>query len=259
MPLRLPTPRPAVFAHRGAHGPERPENSLSTIERALELAVAGVEIDVCSLRDGTLVVAHDGWVACAGRRVPFSELLPEEVDRVSRGPVLRAEPVLELFESRDTMLCLDWKGVGDIALVGKLARRHGLTSRTIVSSERPAAVAALKVQHPRLGAGLSLGVLARPPWETDGVAGAIVGAAEACGADAVMLQHRLGDDAVLAAARARGVAVFLWTAEDLATHASLLERSPDGVMSDVVEACHPSEAGSLSHVLRAPRRAFRDG
>lgn len=240
MPLRLPTLEPAVFAHRGAHGPERPENSLSAIERALELGVNGVEIDVCSLRDGTLIVAHDEWVTCAGRRVPLSTILPADLDRVSGSLVLRAESALELFRNRDTVLCLDWKGLGDVTLVGRLARSHGLAGQTIVSSDRPAAVAVLKDRHPGLSAGLSLDVHAEPLERTDSVADAIVGAAKACRADAVMLQHRLGDGSVVAAARARGVAVFLWTAKDRETHESLLDRSPDGVMSDVVEECHGS-------------------
>jgi glycerophosphoryl diester phosphodiesterase len=237
VPLRLPAPEPVVFAHRGAHGPERAENSLSAIERALELAVPGVEIDVCSLRDGTLVVAHDDWIEHGGRRIPLGQLMLADLCRISRSQVLSIETALDPFRDVDTVLCLDWKGAGDVTLLGRSVLRHGLSGRTIVSSTRPAAVAGLKDQYPRLAAGLSL------PWhgetlrEVDSAADGIVDAVGACGADAVMLHHQLADQEVVATLRELSVAVFLWTAEDRETFESLWHRSPDGIMSDVVEEC----------------------
>ncbi len=46
------------FAHRGMHGPGRPENSIAAIEAAADLGW-GVELDVRVLADGTVVVFHD--------------------------------------------------------------------------------------------------------------------------------------------------------------------------------------------------------
>ena len=43
---------------------------------------------------------------------------------------------------------------------------------------------------------------------------------------------------VLAVLRALGVAIFLWTAKDRQTLESLWKRSPDGIMSDLVEEHH---------------------
>jgi len=47
------------------------------------------------------------------------------------------------------------------------------------------------------------------------------GAIAVCGADAAMLQHRLAIYEVLAALRALGLAIFLWTAKDRQTSESL--------------------------------------
>ena len=50
--------RPSVIAHRGASGYEY-ENSRAAFRRALMLDANGVELDVHTTRDGTLVVHHD--------------------------------------------------------------------------------------------------------------------------------------------------------------------------------------------------------
>lgn len=205
------------------------------MERALELGVPGVEIDVCSLDDGTLVAAHDDWILSGGRRIPLCQLSLADLHRMSGRQVLKIETALELFRDADTLLCLDWKGAGDVTLIGRSVWRHGLMARTIVSSTTPAAVAGLKDRYPRLAAGLSLTQGGEHPRQPGPVTDGIVGAVGCCGADAVMLQHQLADRAVVAALRRLSVAVFLWTAADRETFESLWDRSPDGIMSDVVE------------------------
>ena len=46
------------FAHRGLHGPGRPENSRAAFEAAIA-AGAGIELDVQASRDGAAMVFHD--------------------------------------------------------------------------------------------------------------------------------------------------------------------------------------------------------
>lgn len=54
--------RPIVFGHRGACG-ERPENTLISFERALEVGADVLETDVHLTRDGEVVALHDADVA----------------------------------------------------------------------------------------------------------------------------------------------------------------------------------------------------
>jgi len=49
---------PRIFAHRGA-SLECPENTLAAFNRALEIGVAGIELDVRLAADGVPVVIHD--------------------------------------------------------------------------------------------------------------------------------------------------------------------------------------------------------
>ena len=50
-----------VIAHRGAHR-EAPENTLASLEKAIEIGCDFVEIDVRRTKDGALVIMHDGSV-----------------------------------------------------------------------------------------------------------------------------------------------------------------------------------------------------
>src|SRR5260221_725361 len=47
-----------VFGHRGAMGYE-PENTLRSFEKAIELGVTMIELDVFVLQDGSVVAIHD--------------------------------------------------------------------------------------------------------------------------------------------------------------------------------------------------------
>ena len=51
-------PTPRLFAHRGASG-EAPENSMPAFQRAAELGIVYMELDVHLTRDGHVIVFHD--------------------------------------------------------------------------------------------------------------------------------------------------------------------------------------------------------
>lgn len=50
--------RVRIYAHRGASA-ERPENTMPSFRRALELGADALELDIHATRDGVLVVTHD--------------------------------------------------------------------------------------------------------------------------------------------------------------------------------------------------------
>ncbi|WP_349294761.1 glycerophosphodiester phosphodiesterase family protein (plasmid) [Thioclava sp. 'Guangxiensis'] len=66
-----PTPRAFTVAHRGAWH-DNAENSLASIEAAIAMGCAMVEIDVQQSADGTLFAFHDGWM----RRMTGREVMP---------------------------------------------------------------------------------------------------------------------------------------------------------------------------------------
>ena len=53
--------KPRIYGHRGAVGLEF-ENTLASFQKAIDLGVAGIELDVWQTTDGEIVVFHDAWL-----------------------------------------------------------------------------------------------------------------------------------------------------------------------------------------------------
>jgi glycerophosphoryl diester phosphodiesterase len=74
-----------LYAHRGASA-ERPENTMPAFERAVELGVDALELDVQLTRDGHLIVAHDDTAQrMSATPVAWAELELAEVERIDAG------------------------------------------------------------------------------------------------------------------------------------------------------------------------------
>jgi len=79
--------------HRGCRG-IMPENSLQAFEKALELGVKTLEMDVVISKDGEVVVSHDPWISpdfCTG---PEGKSLSEDVNNLPNIYQLTYEEVL---------------------------------------------------------------------------------------------------------------------------------------------------------------------
>jgi glycerophosphoryl diester phosphodiesterase len=74
-----------LYAHRGASA-ERPENTMAAFERAAEVGVDGLELDVHLTHDGHLVVAHDDTARrMTGVDAPWGALDLADVRRLDAG------------------------------------------------------------------------------------------------------------------------------------------------------------------------------
>jgi glycerophosphoryl diester phosphodiesterase len=199
--------------------------------------VPGIEVDVCNLGDGELVLSHDPYVCVGGAAVPLPELTVEDLAPLLRtGELVLAQSALDLVRSTDAFLCFDWKGYGDESRVVRLIDEFGLRERTIVSSSRACALAAIKDDRPDLLTGLSV---SGPPAPDDGTgcerARQVAGRMRAARADAAMLELNLATPAMLSCLREHRAGVFVWTAKDADTCASLSGLAPDGIMSDALD------------------------
>jgi glycerophosphoryl diester phosphodiesterase len=76
----LPGPRPEVHGHRGCRG-LLPENTWSAFQRALELGVDALELDVVVSQDGQVVVSHEPWLSAKLGRGPLGERIDPAHER----------------------------------------------------------------------------------------------------------------------------------------------------------------------------------
>ena len=93
-----------LYAHRGLHNENRPENSMAAFRAALE-AGYGVELDVHLLSDGNLAIMHDSSLKrTAGADVLLESLTTEQLKDYHLGGTEETIPtfreVLDLFDGK---------------------------------------------------------------------------------------------------------------------------------------------------------------
>jgi glycerophosphoryl diester phosphodiesterase len=228
------------IAHRGAAG-TRPELTRPAFARALELGVNMIELDVQLTLDRALVVLHDREL---GRTVrghgPVRERTLAELCELDAGAwfapeyagarVPSLEEVLDLTADKAALNVEikspepDWDATAE-RLIDLLTAKRRLDT-TVVSSFESGALRAMRARE----TAARIGVLwhdadLEPMWRL----------ADELGARSVHPQWSLVDATVIERARARGLAVIVWTVNDPAAIARLAALGVDGIISDYPE------------------------
>lgn len=130
-----------VIAHRGFSG-AYPENTVLAFQKAIELQVGCIEIDVRETRDGEIVVIHDETVdRTTDGEGPVKELTFKELKKLDAGKwkgdfgnitVPSLDEVLRLV-ARKTMLLIEIKEASPEKII-ELIRKHEMESDVIIGS-----------------------------------------------------------------------------------------------------------------------------
>jgi len=223
--------RPGEFArvgHRGAAA-LAPENTLRSFELAVELGCDMIELDVLSLTDGRLVLAHS-----AG-------------DFASGSPSL--DEALAFFVERlpGIGLQIDLKRRGVEAGVVEALARHGVIDRSWVSDVDASSLRQIAALAPELPRSLTLprdrfGISKRRPFAPVVRAGlASVGASlprrlpellADAHASAATLHHSVASAAAIQSAHEAGAAVYVWTVDDARIARRLIDSGADGIITN---------------------------
>lgn len=228
------------IAHRGAAG-TRPELTRPAFERALEIGVDMIELDVQLTRDERLVVLHDREL---GRTLqgygPARERTLAELAGLDAGAwfaleyagarVLSLDEVLDLTAGEAALNveikspAADWEATARV-LLELLAAKDRLHS-TVISSFETGALRAVR-EHSEAA---RLGVLWHsaeldPMWLL----------AEALKARSIHPLWSLVDAAVVEQAHNSGLEVIVWTVNEPETIAHLAGLGVDGIISDYPE------------------------
>jgi glycerophosphoryl diester phosphodiesterase len=138
-----------LYAHRGASA-ERPENTMIAFERAVELGVDALEMDVHLTKDEQLIVVHDDTAfRTAGAPAAWADLDLADAQRLDVGwgfvapdgtrpfagrgvHVSRFEDVLVAFPK--VKINVDIKGERSVQLMLELVKRHAAEDRVLIAS-----------------------------------------------------------------------------------------------------------------------------
>ncbi len=180
-------------------------NTLASFDAACDIGVDMVEFDVRAW-EGQLVLAHTLLHARRGGNVRLQDALAHLAGR----------------RFTDVELNVDVKHVGcERALLDHL-RRTGLLERTLISSQVPDVVDAVRALEPRARVGISVGGrMARlsrrwRDWRAVALAGIHSGRW-----DALMAQHKLVDGGLVDDVNDRGGRLYAWTVNERAGIARL--------------------------------------
>ncbi|MDX6273032.1 MAG: glycerophosphoryl diester phosphodiesterase [Frankiales bacterium] len=234
----LDAPRPIAVAHRGGAA-EAPENSLAAFAHAVSLGYSYLETDVHVTADGVLVALHDPTLDRVTDRRGAVRALPWKT--VQQAKIAGVEPIPtldQLFEEfPDVRWTVDAKHASAVDPLIEVIRRHRAQQRVCVGAFSDRRLARLRAGlgpevcsalGPREVARLALAARRRDPV-------AALRAVVPLGAAVVPVglgPLPLVSARFVAAARAAGLAVLVWTVNDATAIERLLDLGVDGVMTD---------------------------
>jgi glycerophosphoryl diester phosphodiesterase len=236
------------IGHRGAPL-LAPENTVRSIQRALELGVDLVEVDVVPLADGTLVLAHSDDLFEVSHGAAHGRVTNESLEELREvAPELPTlDEALAVVAESDAGVQLDVKTPGYEPALVDAVRRHGLLDRALVSSFHPEVLRLLGELEPALRRGLTY------PADRRGVAGRrfvrplvpgalrclravlprrLAGLLAGADASAAVLHYTVISGAVVRSAHAAGAQVLAWTVDDADLCAQLAALGVDGVITN---------------------------
>jgi glycerophosphoryl diester phosphodiesterase len=239
------------IAHRGAAG-TRPELTAVAFERAIDIGVDMIELDVQLTRDGRLAVLHDlvlGRTVTGTRSVRDCDLA--ELQQLDAGSWFAAEyagarvPSLdEVLEQARGRVALnieikspsgDWEATAQALLQAFDA--GGGSGSALVSSFAMGALRAVRAAS----SVVRLAVL----WHQPDIAAAFRHAT-ALGAEAIHPHQALADGELIAAAHRRHLAVNTWTVNEPWRMRELIDLGVDGIISDFPERFAPLWLGGAN-------------
>lgn len=220
-----------VTAHRGASG-RAPENSMASVEAAIEDQADWVEIDVQETSDGVVVVVHDSdLMKVGGPPDKVWDMTAEQIRSIDIGSSFSKDfseqrvPLLEDVLARckgKIKVNIELKYYGhDENLeqrVIDLVEKHGMAEQVAIMSLDANAVAKVR--------GL------RPDWKTGLLTAVAIGDLTRKDVDFLAVRTGLATQAFVRRAHQRDKEVAVWTVNDSATISAMLSLGVDNLITD---------------------------
>tara|TARA_B100001115_G_scaffold184062_1_gene184986 strand:- start:1211 stop:2044 length:834 start_codon:yes stop_codon:yes gene_type:complete len=225
---------PLRIAHRGASGRGlAPENTLAAFEKALDIGVDMLEIDVRVTGDGQLIVLHDPSLDrttdCEGivRELGIEKIRQADAGHGERIPILRE--VFDLARHRAPIL-LEIKSDFIAELVVQAIAEAQFAEQVVVQSFNPQTVERVKRMAPHLPASLLIGELPTAPSRLR--ARRLVSQVLEIGANTLSIWHATLTPSLIEEIRKRGVTVWAWTVDEEITMRDLAMMGVQGLVTN---------------------------
>jgi glycerophosphoryl diester phosphodiesterase len=230
----------AVVGHGGA-GDFFPGNSRGSIQKALELGVDRIEIDILATADGDLVLVHDDSVEIEPGMRHKVRRLPTDRVRGGFDDLVTLDEFFDLVGPSMPVL-LDLKRPGYEREIAESVLRHA--ERDVwISTTYASSIFRLRSVLPNTKFGLSSGHIATAlakhplgPWLVRLVRIAtpipLLIAAKLCGARMIMVNFRACSPWLVRVAHAGGIAVAVWTVNRPRDIRQMADMNVDAIISN---------------------------
>jgi len=214
----------SIIGHRGAAG-RLPENTLKSINYAINVGVDIVEVDVRATRDNVLVVFHDAdFKRLADVDVPVRSV---EYSWIKSSILINGEHVPLLEEVIDVVkdkvgLFIEIKEPDTTKGVIELVRSSGIIEQVAIISFYDEALITAKRLEPRIVTGL---IYAQPP-------GRVLDAFK-LGAKIVLPQYKIASEKSINLAHKYNLRVVAWTINSRVEALRLVRAGVDGIATDL--------------------------
>jgi len=219
-----------IVGHRGACGYEA-ENTLKSFQRAIDMGVSMIELDVYVCKTGELVIMHDDDVDRTTNGnghvvdMTFDQLRALKIDGTEQIPTL--QEVIDLV-GRKIPINIELKGPGTAKPVAALVKKYlaagWKTGDFVISSFDHKQVAEFKLLHPTVKTGALF-----EPWDTSPK---MIKAVEKCKADFIGLDLKAVTSDLVKLAHDAGFTVLVWTVNDKASADKMRAFKVDGIFSN---------------------------
>lgn len=244
------TPRPHLFAHRGASA-EYPENTLPAFERAWQAGTPFLETDCHGTADGEIVLLHDAtldrttdgrglvrerrWSEIARLDAGYSFTSPDG-DRPFRGQGIRVPRLAELLDALpEARVNLEIKQA-DPPIAGRVLRvirEARAEDRILLAAEDGALLDTVRALQPRTAIGSSVrDVTSFFRALREGRIDRFRPAGDALQIPIEAFGEKLVTPESIEAAHRVGLFLHVWTVNDPSSMRNLLALGVDGLMSD---------------------------
>jgi len=221
-----------IIAHRGASAYE-PENTLRSVEKALELGADMVEVDVRVSRDGHIVVMHDAVVdRTTNGKGYVKDMTLKELKRLNAGLGERVPTLQEVAEltRRKVQLVVEIKVPGIEKKILQILKENELEGQALITSFYHPILKRVKELEPNMGTGA---IIASRPIKT---AQLVLDA----NSNALFPKHVYVDPEMVEEAHRYDLAVYPWTVDTLNEIEPLIKMGVNGIVTnkpDVLGLC----------------------
>ncbi len=227
-----------IVGHRGAAGYE-PENTLLSFQKAIEIGVDWIEMDVHRSADGHLVVIHDDTVdRTTNGHGKVSEMTLDELKKLDAGKgqhIPTLQEVIDLAKGKVRTI-IEIKQTGTEVEVMDAVERNDLVNAAMVASFHTYSIRRVKELSPRI---MTAAIVSRLPIDFKALALDIM-------ADSVFMRKDIVSQAIVDEAHKNGFTVNVWNEdnpEDIRKYAAM---GPDYMSSNYPDRLKKIESATVA-------------